>query len=179
MRGTVRDMTLIALFAALMAVSAWITVPGPVPFTLQTMGVFVSVGLLGGRRGTLAVALYLLLGAVGAPVFSGFRGGVGALLGTTGGYLTGFLLSALVMWGMTKLFGSGTAALAAAMAAGLLVCYVFGTAWFVTVYARTAGPVSAGTALGWCVLPFLPFDCGKLVLALLLTRRLRRFVPAG
>ena len=79
---SLRDMVLCALFAAILAVSAWLTVPGEVPFTLQTFGVFAALGLLGGKRGTIAIALYLVLGAVGLPVFSGFRGGFGVLLGT-------------------------------------------------------------------------------------------------
>ncbi len=87
----VKDMTLIAMFAAIMAVCSWISIPAPVPFTLQTMAVFLAVGLLGGKRGTIAVAIYILLGAVGLPVFAGFSGGLGTLLGLTGGYIFGFL----------------------------------------------------------------------------------------
>ena len=92
---SLRDMALCSLFAAILAVSAWLTIPGEVPFTLQTFGVFAALGLLGGKRGTIALALYLILGAVGLPVFAGFRGGFGVLLGTTGGYIFGFLLSGL------------------------------------------------------------------------------------
>ena len=79
------DLAYTALFTVLLAVCAWITVPLTVPFTLQTFGVFAALGVLGGRRGTYAVAAYLLLGLAGLPVFSGFRGGPGVLLGTTGG----------------------------------------------------------------------------------------------
>ena len=103
---SLRDMVLCALFAAILAVSAWLTVPGEVPFTLQTFGVFAALGLLGGKRGTIAIALYLVLGAVGLPVFSGFRGGFGVLLGTTGGYIFGFLLSGLLYWALTALLGN-------------------------------------------------------------------------
>ena len=85
-----REAALTGVMAAGMAVCAWISVPGPVPFTLQTMGVFLAVGLLGGRLGSLAVGAYLLLGAVGLPVFSGFSGGVASFAGPTGGYLVGF-----------------------------------------------------------------------------------------
>ena len=100
------DMVLCSLFAALMAVCAWLTIPGEVPFTLQTFGVFAALVLLGGKRGTIAIALYLVLGAVGLPVFSGFRGGFGVLFGTTGGYIFGFLLSGLLYWVMTALLGN-------------------------------------------------------------------------
>ena len=86
----------IGLFAALIAVCSQIQIPGPVPFTLQTFAVFLAAGLLGGKRGSIAVLIYILLGAIGLPVFAGFKGGIGALLGTTGGYILGFILSMLV-----------------------------------------------------------------------------------
>ena len=95
------DLAYAALFAVLLMVCAWINIPLTVPFTLQTFGVFAALGTLGGRRGTLAILAYLLLGLVGLPVFSGFQGGPGVLLGTTGGYILGFLASALLYWGMT------------------------------------------------------------------------------
>ena len=165
-------MAYIALFAVLLMVCAWISVPLPVPFTLQTFAIFAALGILGGRRGTWAVAVYLLLGAVGLPVFSGFRGGLGALLGTTGGYILGFLAQALVYWLVTALLGERLPMMAAAMVLGLVVCYAFGTAWFVVLYTRTAGPMTVGAALGMCVLPFVIPDLVKLGLALVLSRRL-------
>ena len=84
---TTRDMVYCAMFAVLIAVCSWISIPATVPFTLQTFGIFVTVGILGGKRGSVSVLIYLLLGAVGIPVFAGFKGGIGALLGTTGGYI--------------------------------------------------------------------------------------------
>ena len=96
-------LTYIALSAALIAICSWISIPTTVPFTLQTFGVFAALGTLGGRRGTLAILAYLLLGLVGLPVFSGFQGGPGVLLGTTGGYILGFLASALLYWGAVSL----------------------------------------------------------------------------
>ena len=116
------DLAYAALFAVLLMVCAWINIPLTVPFTLQTFGVFAALGTLGGRRGTLAILAYLLLGLVGLPVFSGFQGGPGVLLGTTGGYILGFLASALLYWGMTARLGDRPAVTAAAMVLGLLVC---------------------------------------------------------
>lgn len=173
-----KDMAYIAVFTALLAVCAWISVPMPwgVSYTLQTMGVFLAVGVLGGKRGTLAVLVYLLLGAVGVPVFSGFRGGAAALLGTTGGYIAGFLFSALVMWAMERLLGKKLTVLALSMVVGLAVCYAFGTAWYMVVYTQSSGPVALGTVLGWCVTPFILPDLVKIALALLLTARLRPYV---
>ena len=104
-----------------------------------------SLGTLGGRRGTLAILAYLLLGLVGLPVFSGFQGGPGVLLGTTGGYILGFLASALLYWGMTARLGDRPAVTAAAMVLGLLVCYAFGTAWFLVAMPGRRGHRPVGS----------------------------------
>lgn len=178
MKLKTKDLALCALFAALIAVCAWISIPATVPFTLQTFAIFAALGLLGGKRGTVAVAVYLLLGAIGVPVFAGFQGGIGALLGTTGGYLLGFLLTALIVWGMEARFGSKTGVFLLSAVLGMLVCYAFGTAWYLVVYARTKGAISLATALGWCVVPFLIPDAVKIALAVLLRGRLKRYIPA-
>ncbi len=170
------DMAYIALFAVLMSVCAWISVPMAVPFTLQTFAVFAALGTLGGRRGTWAVLVYLLMGAVGLPVFSGFQGGPGVLLGATGGYILGFAASALLYWLVTARLGTSLPVTALAMALGLAVCYAFGTAWFLNVYARTTGPIGLTAALGWCVFPFLLPDAAKLALALALSRRVGKYL---
>ena len=170
------DMVYIALFACLMAICAWISIPGQIPFTLQTMGVFLAVGLLGGKRGTVAVLVYILMGAVGLPVFSGFAGGLGKLLGTTGGYIVGFLVSALLMWAMEALFGSKKWVLPASMVVGLIACYAFGTAWFMVVYTSSKGAITLGAVLGMCVIPYIIPDAVKIAVALLLTKALKRFV---
>lgn len=168
----VRNMTYIALFAVLMAVCSWISIPTTVPFTMQTFAVFLAIGLLGGRRGTLAVLVYLLMGAVGLPVFSNFTGGLGVLLHVTGGYLLGFFLCAAASWFFEAVFGQKKWVLPVSMAVGLIVCYAFGTAWFMVVYARTTSAVGLGTALVLCVCPYIVPDLVKLSLALLLKRRL-------
>lgn len=178
MKLKTKDLALCALFAALMAVCAWISIPATVPFTLQTFAVFAALGVLGGKRGTIAFLVYLLLGIVGIPVFSGFRGGIGVLLGTTGGYLLGFLFAALIVWGMEARFGSKTGIFILSSVLGMLVCYAFGTAWYLIVYTRSTGAVSLATVLGWCVVPFLIPDAVKIALAVLLRGRLRRHIPA-
>lgn len=170
------DMAYIAIFTVLMAVCSWISIPATVPFTLQTFGVFVAVGVLGGKRGSMAVLIYILLGAIGIPVFANFSGGFGVILGTTGGYIVGFLFSALVMWGMEKILGRKPVIQVISMVVGLLVCYAFGTAWFMVVYARQAGAVGLGTVLGWCVVPFIIPDLVKIALAFGLSRKLRKYV---
>jgi biotin transport system substrate-specific component len=175
-RWTARDLAYMALLAVIIAVCSWISIPATVPFTLQTFAIFLAVGLLGGKRGTLAVLVYILLGAVGIPVFSGFAGGIGVLFGSTGGYILGFLGSALVYWLITAHFGSRLPVRIIAMVLGLAVCYAFGTAWFMVVYARTSGAIGLATALSWCVLPFIIPDLCKLALAVILTDRIARHI---
>ena len=171
-RSKTYDLVYISIFVVLIAVCSWISIPLTVPVTLQTFGVFAAVGILGGKRGTLAVLVYILMGAVGIPVFSGFAGGIGVLVGTTGGYIAGFLFSALIMWGIEKLFGRNTLVLAGSMLLGLFVCYGVGTLWFMAVYAASSGTVGLLTVLGWCVFPFIIPDIAKIILALILTKRL-------
>ena len=173
------DMAYIALFAVLMAVCAWITVPLPKPlvqFTLQTFAMFMALTTLGGRRGLYAMVVYLLLGAVGVPVFSGFRGGLGVLLDTTGGYIIGFAAAALVYWLLTAKLGDSLPVKIAACVLGLAVCYAFGTVWFLVLYARTTGPIGVTTALSWCVLPYIVPDLLKLALAVVLSGRIKKFL---
>ena len=174
-----RDLTLIALFTVLTAVCAWISVPVPAPFvqfTMQTFAVFAALLTLGGKRGTYAITAYLLLGAVGAPVFSNFRGGLGVLLGTTGGYILGFFFTALLYWLMTTKLGNTMAVKIAAGALGMAVCYAFGTAWYLVLYAQMGKPMGVLTALGYCVFPFILPDLLKLALALLLSQRVEKFM---
>lgn len=163
-RFPVRQMTRCALFAAQIAVCAWIGIPlGDTVFTLQTLAVFLTLGLLGGKWGTVSILCYLLLGAAGAPVFSGFRGGIGMLLGPTGGYLWGFLCTGLCFravekWGRIP-----------AMILGQLVCYGCGTLWYA---------VYTGGGIEWILLqtvvPYLLPDAVKLLLAHRLTATLKK-----
>lgn len=182
-RFSVRDMALIALGAALIAVCSWISVPSPlpggVPFTLQTFAVCLLAALYGLRKGLWTVGCYLLLGLVGLPVFAGFKGGAGALLGVTGGYLLGFLFTALVTGLIADRLGRKLPVLLGGMILGLALCYAFGTLWFVRVYAGNGGAMSVGSALGLCVLPYLLPDGVKIVLAALLTLRLYPLLQKG
>ena len=162
------DLARAGLFAALIAVCTWITVPLPtgVPLTLQTFAVALAGFLLGPVYGILAVGAYLLLGAAGLPVFSGFAGGVGRFFGPAGGFLWGFpLLAGGCGLGREKPFflrllpGLG----------GLLLCHLPGVAW----YARSAALPFLSAAMAVSV-PFLPKDAASLVLALAFARLLER-----
>ena len=172
------QLTLCGLFAAIMAVCSIITIPlgfTPVPINLGTLGVFLAGGILGRKYGTVSIGVYVILGAVGIPIFAGFKGGLGVLAGPTGGYIIGYILAAFVVGLIVDFFlkddlGVGKQYLICviAMVAGLFVCYLLGTIWFI---------VSTGTGV-WaslvaCVFPFLPGDALKIVAATLLVRRLR------
>ena len=172
-RFTAAELTYTAIAAALIAVCSWISIPAAVPFTMQTFGVFFALSLLGGKCGTLAVLVYVLLGAAGLPVFAGFSSGAGVLLGSTGGYILGFLLSGLAYGLTVKALGKNTLAEILGMTAGLIFCYASGTAWFMLVYARDNGPVGLGMVLSWCVVPFILPDLAKMALAIYLAARIR------
>lgn len=183
MKLSVREITLIAIAIALITVCSWISVPLTIPVTLQTFAVCLVTALLGLKMGLWSLTGYILLGAVGIPVFSGFRGGIGVLLGVTGGYIVGFFFTALTVGLSVKRFGHSLPVLLLSMAFGVLLCYAFGTAWFMVVYARGGNAVTLGGALGMCVVPYLIPDGIKIVLAAVLVRRLwpalsKELIPA-
>lgn len=165
MNPTVRTLCAVAMMAVLLTIGAWLTVPVSPPFTMQTFVLYLCGWLFGRKKTTAAVALYLALGAVGVPVFSGFGGGFAVLLGPTGGYLIGFLALTLIsgdrgVWWRRILLA----------AAGTVACYTIGTLWYTGLYAQWS-VAGIGTALLTCVVPFLVPDAIKLALAALVCRR--------
>ena len=184
-RSMIYDIVVIAISAALITVCSWISIPlGPVPFTLQTLAILAVLLTLGGRRGTIAIVVYLALGAVGVPVFAGFKGGPAALLGPTGGFLVGFIAAALIFWLLEKLvFARLMSTPAKRLVFGLinslifeLVLYVVGVIWFMTVYATKTGPIGLGAVLSMCVIPFIIPDIVKMIAAAVIGSRAYRFV---
>jgi biotin transport system substrate-specific component len=161
-------MTRAALMAAVTAVAAQIAVPiFPIPFTLQVLAVVLSGLLLGARYGALAQAIYLLVGAIGVPVFAEFRGGLGVLLGPTGGYLLSYPIAAAVAGlaaGAARSASRGRALTVSFLwgCVGLAVIYAFGAVWLSVV---TDLPLAVAVAQG--VLIFVPFDLIKVALAAL------------
>ncbi len=166
-----RTLTEVALSAALLVVCSLISVPAAVPFTLQTFGVFVILVILGWKKGCAAILLYILLGLIGLPVFSGAKGGPAALFGPTGGYILGFLLTGLCYWLYERLGRERVPVQALSLLLGLALCYAFGTAWFIRVY---TGEITLARALTLCVWPFIIPDLIKLALALPVGRRVRK-----
>ena len=168
----VKDLTLIAMFAGLIAICSWISIPLPVPFTMQTFGVFAALLLLGGKRGTASVLVYLCLGIIGLPVFSGFNSGLGAIMGPTGGYLAGFAAICLVYWLGLAFFGEKPRVMVISLILGLCLCYLFGSVWFMVVFAQTQGAITFWAVMLKCVIPFIIPDLLKLALAMVIWKRL-------
>jgi biotin transport system substrate-specific component len=169
---------MVAMFAAAIAVASWISVPlpfTPVPINLATLAVTITGALLGKKYGLMSVVTYILLGAVGLPVFAGFSGGLGHITGPTGGYIVGYAASAflcalfldilckekLTWWGIAVSAAIGTAA-----------CYVLGTIWFMALTNTGLIP-----SLTMCVLPFIPGDVIKTILAVPVVMSLRSKLP--
>ena len=184
-RAFIYDMVLISISAALITVCSWISIPlGPVPFTLQTLGILAVMLTTGGRRGTIAILVYLALGAVGVPVFAGFKGGIASFAGPTGGFLIGFLASALVYWLLEKLFlkklmTTPVKTWVFGMLAFLIfevIMYIVGVIWFMTVYAAQTGPVGLATVMSWCVIPFIIPDIVKMAVAVLIGERASKLI---
>ena len=184
-REFIYDLVLISVSAALITICSWISIPlGPVPFTLQTLGILAVMLTVGGRRGTIAILVYLALGAVGVPVFAGFKGGIMSFVGPTGGFLIGFVIAALVYWLLEKLFLKKLMTTTVrTWIFGLLgflvfeiVMYIVGVIWFMTVYAAQTGPVGLMTVLGWCVIPFIIPDLVKMAVALIIGERASKLI---
>lgn len=170
----VKDMTLIGVTAALLCIAGPFTVAiGPVPLSLATFAVYLAGAVLGWKRGTAAVIVYLLIGMAGVPVFSGFTGGFQKLASVTGGYLAGYVICALITG-----LGSGAPRqvhpiwiLTACMVAGTAALYLLGTVWFMAQTGK-----ALGAALALCVIPFLPGDAVKIAAAVMISRPVRKAV---
>lgn len=166
----IRSLSACALMAALTAVCSQIQIPLPmVPVNLALFAVHLSGALLGAKRGTLSMAVYALLGLIGIPVFAGFKAGPAALFGRTGGYIIGYLFCAAAVGLLMKRGPFTFRRLCLSMAAGVAVCYLFGTLWFMALT-----KMGLMTSLTYCVFPFLPGDAVKIVLAAVLSLRLKQ-----
>lgn len=180
MNSKVRNMCFVALMAAVLCVTAPLSVPiGPIPITLAAFFVYLSGAVLGGTKGTAAVALYVLIGIVGLPVFSGYSGGLAKVVGVTGGFIVGYIPCAAIVGFCVDKLGDRTEVKIAghgfswiypvSMLAGTAVLYALGTVWFVM---QTGNTLNA--ALAACVFPFIPGDLIKIALATITASALRK-----
>lgn len=164
-KSKIFDITLIAFMAAVICVCSWITIPfGTIPFTLQTFGVFLALRFLGGKRGTAAIIIYLLLGAVGLPVFSNFGAGLGKIFGPTGGYMLGFIFSGITVILLEKFDRQRKYLRIITDIIALTGCYALGTAWFYFFIGKNNG-MSIFAVLSACVIPFTVPDIIKIAIA--------------
>jgi len=172
--SNVLKISVVGLSVALLTVCAWISIPvGAVPITLQMFAVFAIAGLLDLKMGVLSMTSYLLLGAVGVPVFANFKSGVAVLQGATGGYIIGMLISIIIVNLFKYIKIKPFVCLIVGMITGLILCYIFGTIWFYFIFAKTGSSKTIAEILSICVFPFVIPDIIKIVLAAVLVDRLR------
>ncbi len=166
----VRDMTKIAIFAALMCILGPLSIPiGPVPISLTTLVIYIMVYVLGMKKGVISCIVYILLGLVGLPVFSGFSFGPSKLLGPTGGYIIGYIFVVLIVGAIIDRWPNKYWLHFTGFLVGTAVLYAFGTAWFVYLMKCTLA-----YAMSVCVVPFIPGDLCKIIIAMLVGSQVRR-----
>lgn len=158
-----KQMVLIALMTAVTCVLGPLSIPlpfSPVPISLTNFAIFLAIFVLGMKNGTISFIIYLLLGAVGVPVFSSFRGGLQVLAGPTGGYLIGFIFLALIMGFALDHFDRKLVPTIIGMIIGMAVCYAFGTVWLAKLLSLS---FKEGLMMG--VIPYLAGDAAKIIIA--------------
>lgn len=179
------DIAYVGVAAALIAICSWISIPLPsgVPVTLQTMGICLVCTILGFKKGTISTIVYILIGLMGVPVFSGFTAGPSRLFGQTGGYIIGFIFTAAAVGAVADYIDKKSfklpvkyIAIFLSMIIGIILCYAFGTAWFAYLYAKSNEAASLGTILGWCVVPYIIPDIVKIAVATLISVPIRKAI---
>lgn len=162
-KHSIYTLTMIAVMTAVTCILAPLSISiGPIPISFTNLAIYFALYLLGWKKGTVSYLVYLLIGIVGLPVFSGFVGGIGKFLGPTGGYIVGFIPMAIIAGILIDRFKNRWIHLLG-MLVGTAICYAFGTAWYCLQTGSTLVP-----ALGLCVFPFIPGDLVKMIAAMLL-----------
>lgn len=173
-KNIIYDISLTALFTAVIVVCSWLSVSfSAVPFTLQTLGVFTAVAVLGLKRGTLAVGFYIVLGLIGLPVFHSFQGGFGVLMGSTGGFIIGLFVSSIIIGAINFKNSKSLKMMLISMCIGQVAVYLFGVLWFVFVYGSEG---SFATVLLTTVVPFIIPDILKIFLSAVISTRVSKYV---
>ncbi len=178
MRTKIKNMAYASLCTAFLAVCAWISIPSPIPFSLQTFGLFFVLLFLGGKWGSISVLLYVFLGIIGVPVFSGFNAGVGVLLGPTGGFILGFFAVCVVYWLTERITPSKIYMRAVFLSLGMIICYAAGSAFYMLWCSNRGDTGGIAYVISISVLPYILPDALKLVLALTVAPKLKRVVKA-
>lgn len=178
LRNKTKEMIIISLMTAILCILGPITLPipiSPIPISMVTFVIYISIYVLGMKQGAVSCLLYLLIGIIGLPVFSGFTGGIGKLLGPTGGYMIGYVFMAMICGFFIDRWAAKRVLHIIGMVLGTIVCYLFGTIWL----SMQMG-ISFYAALGVGVLPFILGDMGKIVPASIVGPMIRkRLIRAG
>ena len=160
----------ISLSASIITICSWIAIPTIISFTLQTLAIALILSFLGAKKGTLSILLYLLLGLIGIPVFTGFKGGIRAIIGPTGGYLIGFLLWGALMIFLEKI-STKIIIIIINHFLGLILCYILGTIWFSVIM-----KASILYSITICVAPFVIFDLIKITFGVLIADKIKNII---
>lgn len=171
---TTKNIILCAIFAALTAILSQISIPlpfTPVPINLAMISVFIAGGLLETKVSAISQLVYVIIGAIGVPVYANFTGGLGILVGPTGGYIVGYIITTIIIGVIVKRLGNSIYSYTVAMVVGILGCYFVGTVWF--MYITQNGLIEA---LIMCVVPFLIGDMLKIILSVFLVKKLKKYV---
>lgn len=172
-KSNINKMLKISVFSALIAVCAMISIPFPIPVTLQTFAIFLAFFTLGGAGSLLAITVYTALGIVGLPVFAGFGSGIGYILGASGGFVLAFPIAATVFLLLEVLFGKTEKKSIVYASLTLILIHLIGSLWFAFVYSGADGFFAA---LAIAALPYIPLDIVKLVLAFAVSKRLKKLI---
>lgn len=173
MNSRINSMIKISVMVVLIIVCSFITIPFVIPFSMQTFAICFALLLLGGFKGTVAIGIYLLMGFVGIPCFSGFSSGPGHFWGPSGGFLFGFLLMGLLFWGFERLTKSIKGRVVV-IGIGMVLCYMLGAAWFSIVTNGKLTREGIAAAFISAVLPFVIPDAVKIALAVYLCQKVKK-----
>ncbi len=155
-------------------VCSWISIPMTVSFTLQTFAVAFAAYFLGLGYGLLSLAAYVLLGICGVPVFANFRSGISVITGATGGYIIGFFLMMIIIGVSRKIWENSSWKMFVFGMIGILADYLVGTLWFYFVYLGAGKSTTILYVLEICVFPFMLVDAVKILLAVIVSKKLRK-----
>ena len=173
-KGNLAYILHIPLFSAVICILSLISVPTPIPFTLQTLGIFISLMTLGGKRGTTSTLIYIAIGALGLPVFSCFRGGIGHIMEPSGGYIIGFIPLCLCYLLCSALIGCSFRKKLVCGAISLIPLYLCGVAWQCLLFTNGTFEEFLST-IATFVLPFIIPDLVKILVAAMISAKIERF----
>lgn len=174
-----KKLAISAMLTASIAIGAWISIPSTIPFTLQTLFIYFAVLFMKAKYSALSITVYIMLGAIGLPVFSNFTSGLGILFGATGGYIFGFLLFPLCYAIFTSILKENDFSRILSLIVGTLLCYIAGTIMFVNVALTKSGAkYSFAAAFSICVIPYIIPDMIKLIIAFIADKRIKKIIKS-